>query len=60
MPIIERNRKYLIECKNIKEVISPKISAFRKFLSYLASSDMSFPSEGAIQRYIYTKYPLEQ
>lgn len=60
MPIIERNRKYLIECKNIKEVISPKISAFRKFLSYLASADMSFPSEGAIQRYIYTKYPLEQ
>lgn len=59
MQIIERDPKYLVACKNIKAVISPKHKAFKRFLAYLASANISFSNEGEIQKYIYKEYPLE-
>lgn len=58
MKIIESDKRYQIACKNIDTVIVPKFKEFKRFLVHIDSSDLTFSSEGEIQKYIYTKYPL--
>lgn len=58
MKIIESDSRYMVACKNIDTVIVPKFAEFRKFLEHIGATEVTFLSEGDIQKYIYTRYPL--